>query len=82
MMRHTKRTLIFVVAIVLIVLGIIGLVLPFLQGLLFLAAGAVLLFILFPSLREESHRHTVKYPKVHSFLLKVEDKLREMIGDL
>ncbi len=81
-MRQTKRALIFIVAILLIVLGIIGLVLPFLQGLLFLAAGAVLLFILFPSLREEGHRRTVKYPKVHAFLLRVEDKLREMLGEL
>ncbi len=56
--------------------------LPFIQGILFLCVGLILLFFLFPALREESYKHTVKYPKFHTMLLKVEDYIGRILGDI
>ncbi len=82
MIRNTKRTFIFIIAVLFLILGVIGLVLPFLQGILFLAVGVVLLFFLFPNLREKSYKYTVKYPKVHTLILKVEDTIGRILGDI
>ena len=82
MMRHTKRALVLVVAILFLILGLVGLILPFLQGILFLCVGLILLFFLFPSLRDKSYKHTVKYPKFHAILLKVEDYIGGILGDI
>ena len=82
MIKNTKRTIIFIVAILFLILGVVGLVLPFLQGILFLSVGLILLFFLFPALREKTQKHTVKYPKFHTLLLKVEDRIGRILGDI
>lgn len=82
MMRHTKRTLVFIVAVLFILLGVVGLVLPFIQGLLFLAVGLVILSVLFPALRERAQIHTVKFPKFHAFVLKMETIVQRILGDV
>lgn len=82
MMKHTKRAVVLIVAFLFIILGVIGLVLPFLQGILFLCVGFVLLFLLFPALRDKSYKYTVKYPKFHTMLLKVEDYIKGILGDI
>lgn len=82
MMKTTKRAVVLIIAILFLILGVVGLVLPFLQGLLFLAVGFILLFFLFPSLREKTQKHTVKYPKFHAMMLKVEDFIGRILGDI
>lgn len=82
MMKNTKRAAVLVVAVLFLVLGTVGLVLPFLQGILFLAVGIILLFFLFPSLRERTQKHTIKYPKFHAMLLKMEDYIGRILGDI
>lgn len=80
MQRHIKRVLVLTVALIFIVLGLAGLVLPFLQGFLFLAIGLLLLSLYLPSVREWMDRHTVKYPKLHQFVLKAESWVTGIIG--
>lgn len=80
MKNHIKRTFIFILACVFIILGIIGLVLPFLQGFLFLAVGILLLSLYSPSLRTWMDKHTVRYPKLHQAVLKVEGWIVQIIG--
>ncbi|HVU80105.1 MAG TPA: hypothetical protein VHD37_01950 [Candidatus Paceibacterota bacterium] len=82
MIRQTKRAVVFIIALLFLALGVVGLVLPFLQGLLFLAVGFILLFFLFPSLREQTQRRTVKYPKFHAMMLKLEDFIGRILGDI
>jgi uncharacterized protein YqgC (DUF456 family) len=82
MIRSTKRAVILIIALLFLIRGVVGLVLPFLQGLLFLAVGFILLFFLFPSLREKTQKHTIKYPKFHAMMLKVEDFIGRIVGDL
>ena len=80
MQRQLKRVFVLAVALVFIVLGLAGLVLPFLQGFLFLAIGILLLSLYSPSVREWMDRHTVKYPKLHRLVLKAEGWVTGIIG--
>ena len=80
MNKHLKRSLLFVAAFLFIVFGLIGLALPFLQGILFLAIGLILLSIASPTARTWIERHTRKLPKLHLFVEKVEKRITDIIG--
>ncbi len=82
MKRHVKRTLVAILACVCLLLGLAGLVLPVLQGLLFLAVSVVLFSILSPTIGQWAESHTRKYPKVHTVVKKVEAWLRRVIGEV
>jgi len=81
MNKHVKRAMVFAAAIIFIVLGVVGLALPFLQGFLFLAIGLILLSIASPTAREWIEHHTRKFPKVHAFVQKVEKRITDIIGE-
>lgn len=80
MQRHIKRVFVLTIAVIFILLGLAGLVLPFLQGFLFLAIGLLLLSLYSPSVREWMDRHTVKYPKLHQLVLRAEGWVVGIIG--
>ncbi|RJQ35314.1 DUF454 family protein [Candidatus Parcubacteria bacterium] len=77
---HVKRVLLFFFAFLFIALGVLGLVLPFLQGFLFLAIGLILLSIASPRARAWIESHTRKYPKVHAMVEKIEKRITNIIG--
>ena len=79
--KKVKRTLLLISAIVFIILGIIGLVLPFLQGFLFIALGVILLSLYSPSMREWLEKHTRKVPKLHALIEKIEGWVVRVIGE-
>jgi len=81
MIRHTKRAIIFFIGLIFLFFGVIGLFLPFLQGILFIAIGLLLLSTYSPTLREWVERHTRKYPKVHEVVVKVQQFLTRIIGE-
>ena len=72
MYKKIKKKLVLVAGILFIILGLVGLVLPFLQGFLFLAIGVILLSLHSPKIRAWTDTHTVKYPKIHATIQKVE----------
>jgi len=72
MNKQVKKILIIVLGICFVILGILGLALPFLQGFLFLAIGIVLLSMASSKVRAWSELHTRRYPKIHHFVKKVE----------
>lgn len=80
MLKESKRVIILIIAGFFLILGVVGLVLPFLQGFLFLAVGMTLLFFVFPTLRERSHHHTSKFPTFHNLILKMESYIERIIG--
>ncbi len=80
MNREFKRILVITAGIVFIVLGLLGLALPFLQGFLFLAVGFILLAISSPRFRAWAIVHTVRYPKTHAMLEKIEKWVLGIIG--
>lgn len=82
MNKELKRILILVTAIIFLVLGVVGLALPFLQGFLFLAIGLILLSIASPKARLWIESHTRKFPKLHALVQRTEAWITKLIGEL
>ena len=80
MNRELKRVLVILGAVVSILIGLAGLALPFLQGFLFLGIGLILLSISSPRFRRWAMVHTVRYPKTHAMLEKIEKWVLGIIG--
>ncbi len=80
MNKEFKRVLVIVAAVTFIMLGLVGLALPFLQGFFFLAIGLILLSISSPRFRGWINVHTVRYPKTHRMLEKIEKWVLGIIG--
>jgi uncharacterized membrane protein YbaN (DUF454 family) len=66
--KQLKKILVLTLAGVFFVLGLAGLVLPVLQGWLFLAISALLFSMYSPALRAWLERNTARYPKIHAFV--------------
>ncbi len=71
-----------IAAILFIILGLIGLVLPFLQGFLFLAIGVVLLSLVFVQVKEFRHKHTARFPRLHKIIEDTEGWIIKYIGEV
>lgn len=80
MLKHTKRALVLFLGILFVLFGILGLFLPFLQGILFLVVGLLLLSAYSPTLRERLQVQTRKYPKLHYWVLRAESWIERVIG--
>jgi uncharacterized membrane protein YbaN (DUF454 family) len=82
MQSKFKRTLVAVVAILFLLVGVLGLVLPILQGLLFIFVGIVLLSLVSVRVRVWMETHTNKHPKLHAVVGKVESWVEKFLGPL
>lgn len=80
MRHHIKRITVQAVGILLIVLGIAGLALPFLQGILLIITGLLLLSLYSPRLKEIAHRLASGHPRAGHYLHKVERFLERVLG--
>jgi uncharacterized membrane protein YbaN (DUF454 family) len=78
--RQLKRILVLTLATVFLLLGLAGLVLPVLQGWLFLAISAILFSMYSPALRAFIDKHTVKYPRLHRVVGKAQDWTTRVFG--
>lgn len=78
--KKLKKILILTLASFFFVLGLAGLVLPVLQGWLFLAISALLFPMYSPRLRAWMDKHTIKYPKLHKFVGKANDWTTKVFG--
>lgn len=81
MPKKLKQGLLLIAGISFVVLGAVGLALPFLQGFLFLAIGIALLSLWSPTLRARIHAHTIKYPKGHRVVERVEEWTKRVLGE-
>ncbi|MEK7115347.1 MAG: PGPGW domain-containing protein [Patescibacteria group bacterium] len=77
MIRHIKRTAIVILALLFLVFGVIGLFLPFLQGILFIIIGLVLLSFVFSAIDEWVSKFLSKSPKLANHHRKLHQKLRK-----
>lgn len=82
MRRHLKRGFLTGIAIIFLLLGIVGLVLPFLQGILFIAIGLILLSLVSVRVRQFLDRHTVRFPRVHKVVRNIERAVGRIVGDV
>jgi uncharacterized membrane protein YbaN (DUF454 family) len=82
MQRNIKKAAVLTAGIVFIVLGLLGLVLPFLQGILFLLIGLLLISVCIPKVRMLLKKHTERHQKISSTIEKIEVWLAKFIGDM
>lgn len=78
--RKIKRIIVLTLATVFLVLGVAGLVLPVLQGWLFLAISALLFSMYSPAMRAWIDKHTIKYPKLHKVVGKAQAWTTKVFG--
>ena len=82
MRKQAKKVAVLTLGIVFIILGLLGLVLPFLQGILFLVIGLMLISLCIPEVRVWIDKHTERYPKLHPIIHKVESWILKFIGEV
>lgn len=84
MMALAKRTLIYLIGWTFILLGIVGLFLPFLQGILFLLIGLLVLSKESKMAKSILHRFQKRYPvayqKMHEFNERLKKRLYDLVG--
>ena len=80
MLKHTKRVVVITVACLFLILGVVGLVLPFLQGVLFLIIGLMLLSVYSPTIRGWVDRIAAKHPHLEQVVTKVDSFIERIIG--
>jgi len=81
MEKKIKKALILTLGIIFIILGLFGLVLPFLQGFIFLAVGLVLVSFSFPRIRLTINKHAKRHPHLSSIVNKTESWIAKFIGE-
>jgi uncharacterized membrane protein YbaN (DUF454 family) len=82
MQKKAKKALVLAIGIIFIILGLFGLVLPFLQGFIFLAIGLILVSFCFPKVRVWINKHTARYPHLSSVINKTEVWILKFIGEI
>lgn len=82
MRKKVKKVLVLTVGIIFIILGLFGLVLPFLQGILFLFIGFLLISFCFPEVRPWVDKHLKKYPHLFRIIGGIEKWMTEVIGEI
>ena len=82
MPKQIKKVLILTLAIIFILFGLLGLVLPVLQGILFLIIGLMLLSLYFPRIRHHIAKHAEKSPHASALLNKAEKWIAKFIGEI
>ena len=81
MRKKIKRGFILVGGVTFLFFGVIGLVLPFLQGILFIAIGLILLSLVSSRVRDFLDTHTVRFPRIHKVIREVEGWVVRMVGE-
>lgn len=82
MRRNAKRIAILFLAFVFLGLGLLGLILPFLQGILFITISILLLSVLSPAVRDWMEHFTRKWPKFHVIVVKAQRFIERFIGEV
>lgn len=82
LVKKIKKIILLALGVIFIILGIIGLFLPFLQGILFLAIGAILLSYCFPKFKNWMYEKTKNSPHLHKVLLKADEYITDIVGEI
>ncbi len=80
-MKQFKKITIQAVGIAFVLFGIVGLFLPFLQGILFLAVGLLLLSVHSPWVKGQVESFAYRHPKFRDIILKAERFVIRIIGE-
>lgn len=80
MKGFARHGAIIFIALVLIIAGVAGLVLPLLPGILFIVVGLLLLSAYSPRFEFWLHEQTKKYPPFHKMVLDLQAFIERIIG--
>lgn len=80
--KKVKKIVVLIIGIIFILLGLLGLVLPFLQGIIFLIIGFLILSLYFPKVREYIQKRAQKSPHLFRIINKIEKWLVNFIGEI
>jgi len=82
MKKETKYRILKIIGYIVVIAGIIGLFLPFLQGLLLLAVGLYLISLGSPSMREKLKIHFKRNIKFSEIVDKIDRAIERLIEKL
>lgn len=80
MKKRFKRIAIDIAGWVFIVFGILGIFLPFLQGILFFVVGIYILSLHSKFAHTQLHKLKLKYPKIGGKIDSFDHRLRKFLG--
>lgn len=80
MKKQTKAVLILFFAILSLIAGGAGLVMPLIPGFIFIGFGIMLLSIYSPRMRNWLESHTRRWPKLHALIEKMQVWADKSIG--
>lgn len=81
-MKKAKKVVVLTIGIIFIILGFFGLVLPFLQGIIFLAVGLILLSYCSPKVRLTIKKYAEHHPHLSYVINKMEGWISKIIGEI
>ncbi len=79
-MKHIKKTLLHIAGWLLIILGIVGLLLPFLNGIILLVLGVYVLTLSSERIHRVVHGFLDRHPRIKDFVRRVEQVIRRISG--
>ncbi|MFA6076794.1 MAG: PGPGW domain-containing protein [Candidatus Paceibacterota bacterium] len=82
MQKKIKKFIVLTIGIIFILFGLLGLVLPFLQGIIFLVIGLILVSLCFPKARMWVNKHTQHHPRLFRIANKIEMWAEKFIGEM
>ena len=82
MQKKIKRVIVLTIGIIFVIFGVLGLFLPFLQGIIFLFIGLILLSFSSPKIRTLIEKHTNKYPHLFALIKKTENLVTKIFGEI
>ena len=80
MRAHLKSSFNYTIAILLIILGFIGWIVPVMPGIILIVAGVIILSIENPRLESYIENKFSKYPKIEKIFLLIRDKIKRVFG--
>lgn len=80
MKKRIKRIAIDTLGWLFVVMGLLGLILPFLQGILFLIMGIYILSLHSKFAHRELHKLKLRYPKIGGRIDSFDHRLRKFLG--
>ena len=82
MKKRIKKGVVVIFALLFLVLGAIGFMLPFLPGFIFIAVALILLSLISLTMRNYIEKHTSKYPVFHRLISKMDGFIRRVVGEI
>lgn len=82
MKKKAKKIIVLTLGIIFIILGLLGLVTPLLQGILFLIIGFMLVSFCSPKFHLWINKHRERYPHLTSVINKTEAWIAKIVGEI